>query len=155
MPLYQYIALSKNGRRTMGMVHADSLELAKESLRKEQIFVTKVISYEKKGKALTISSSLLIGFTRDLHVLLRAGLPLYDSLITLEEKYRKTKLHPIFLNLCDRVKQGHHLSEVLKDYPKIFDPIYLSMVKAGEESGSLGQSFAELKNLIGQQQTLI
>lgn len=154
MALYQYTALSKDGRRKMGMINADSIELAKERLRKEEILVTKVTSYTKKGEELTISSSLLIGFTRDLHVLLRAGLPLYDSLITLEEKYRKTKLHPIFLDLCDQVKEGRHFSEALRDYPKVFDPIYLSMVKAGEESGSLQQSFAELEKLIGQQQAL-
>ncbi|MCP5504070.1 MAG: type II secretion system F family protein [Chlamydiales bacterium] len=154
MALYQYTALSKDGRRKMGMINADSIELAKERLRKEEILVTKVISYTKKGEELTISPSLLIGFTRDLHVLLRAGLPLYDSLITLEEKYRKTKLHPIFLDLCDQVKEGRHFSEALKDYPKVFDSIYLSMVKAGEESGSLEQSFAELEKLIGGQQAL-
>lgn len=154
MALYQYTALSRDGRRKIGMINADSIELAKERLRKKDILVTKVSSYTKKGQELTISSALLVGFTRDLHVLLRAGLPLYDSLLTLEEKYRKTKLHPIFLDLCDQVKEGRLFSEALKDYPKVFDPIYLSMVKAGEESGSLEQSFAELEKLIGQQQAL-
>ncbi|MDJ0651919.1 MAG: type II secretion system F family protein [Simkaniaceae bacterium] len=154
MALYQYKALSRDGRRKMGMINADSIGLAKEKLRKEKILVTEISSYAKKGQELTISSALLVGFTRDLHVLLRAGLPLYDSLLTLEEKYRKTKLHPIFLDLCDQVKEGHHFSEALKEYPKIFDPIYLSMVKAGEESGFLEQSFAKLEKLIGQQQAL-
>lgn len=154
MALYRYTALSKNGRRKLGMINADSIELAKEKLRKDEILVTKVTPYTKKGDGLTIPSSLLIGFTRDLHALLKAGLPLYDTLVTLEEKYQKTKLHPIFLDLCDQVKEGHHFSEALKDYPKIFNPVYLSMVKAGEASGSLEQSFAELEHLIGAEQTL-
>lgn len=138
----------------MGMINADSIESAKERLRKQQILVTKLASYAKKGSELTLSSGLLIGFTRDLHVLLRAGLPLYDSLLTLEEKYRRTKLHPLFLDLCDQVKEGRLFSEALKDYPKVFDPIYLSMVQAGEESGALEQSFAELEKLIGREQAL-
>lgn len=154
MALYQYTALSKEGRRKMGMINADSIDHAKERLRKDEVLVTKLSSYTKKGEELTISSSLLIGFTRDLHVLLRAGLPLYDSLVTLEEKYRKTKLHPIFLDLCDQVKEGRHFSEALRDYPKVFDPIFLSMVKAGEESGSLQKSFEELEKLTSQQQAL-
>jgi len=154
MALYQYTALSKEGHQKIGMIHADSELLAKQQLRKENILVTKLISYTKKGKECTISPSLLIGFTRDLHLLLRAGLPLYDTLITLEEKYQKTKIHPIFLDLCDQVKQGNRFSRALQDYPKIFDPIYLSMIKAGEESGSLQKSFAELEKLIGKQQTL-
>jgi len=154
MALYQYTALSGEGRRKMGMINADSIELAKERLRKQQILVTKLVSYTKKGDQLTLSSALLVGFTRDLHVLLRAGLPLYDSLLTLEEKYRRTKLHPIFLDLCDQVKEGRLFSEALKDYPKIFDPVYLSLIRAGEESGSLQQSFAELEKLIGREQAL-
>lgn len=154
MALYQYTALSGEGRRRMGMINADSIELAKERLRKQQILVTKLVSYTKRGDQLTLSSALLVGFTRDLHVLLRAGLPLYDSLLTLEEKYRRTKLHPIFLDLCDQVKEGRLFSEALKDYPKVFDPVYLSMIRAGEKSGSLQQSFAELEKLIGRDQAL-
>ena len=154
MALYQYTALSGEGRRKMGMINADSIELAKERLRKQQILVTKLVSYTKRGDQLSLSSALLVGFTRDLHVLLRAGLPLYDSLLTLEEKYRRTKLHPIFLDLCDQVKEGRLFSEALKDYPKIFDPVYLSLIRAGEESGSLQQSFAELEKLIGREQAL-
>ncbi len=154
MALYQYKALSKDGRPKIGMINADSIEMAKERLRKEQILVTKLFSYTKKGAEFTISSSLLIGFTRDLHVLLRAGLPLYDSLVTLEEKYRRTKIHPIFLDLCDQVKEGRHFSQALSDYPKVFDQIYLSMVKAGEESGLMEQSFAQLEKLIGREQAL-
>lgn len=154
MALYQYTALSKDGRKKIGMINADSIELAKERLRKDEVLVTKLATYKKKGGELTVPPSLLIGFTRDLHVLLRASLPLYDSLLTLEEKYQRTKLHPIFLDLCDQVKEGKHFSDALKEYPKIFDPIYLSMVKAGEESGTLEQSFRELEKLIGQQQAL-
>ena len=154
MALYQYTALSKNGRKKLGLVNADSVELAKERLRKEDILVTKILSYKKKGEQLKISPSLLMSFTRDLHVLSRAGLPLYDTLLTLEEKYQRTKLHPIFLDLCDQVKEGLHFSDALQQYPKIFDAVYLSMIKAGEESGTLEKSFGELEKLIGQQQTL-
>ena len=154
MTLYQYTAISEEGRKVMGMVNADSIGGAKERLRKGKILVTKLVIYEQKGERLTLSAGLLIGFTRDVHALLRAGLPLYDSLLTLEEKYRKSKLHPIFLDLCDQVKEGRHLSQALSTYPKIFDPIYLSMVKAGEESGELEKCFQELEKLIGREEAL-
>lgn len=147
MGLYQYTALSEEGRKSMGMINADSLELAKERLRKQKVLVTKLTQYKKQGDQLTLSSGLLIGFTRDLHVLLKAGLPLYDCLVTLEEKYRRTKMHSLFLDLCDQVKQGRRLSDALKDYPKVFDSIYLSLVRAGEESGTLTESFEELAKL--------
>ena len=154
MALYQYTALSEGGRRKIGMVYADSLELAKERLRKEGVFVAKMQPYLKKGEKVKVSFSLRIALTRDLHVLLQAGLPLYEALMTLEEKYEKTPLHPIFLSFCDQVKQGYHFSEALREYPKVFDPIYLSMVRAGEESGTLERSFAELEKLMTEQYTL-
>lgn len=154
MTLFQYAAVSAEGRKLIGLINADSIELAKERLRKQKVLVTRVTPYTKKGEEMKISSPLLIGFTRDLHVLLRAGLPLYESLITLEEKYRRTKLHAIFLDLSDQVREGRLFSSVLRDYPKIFDPVYISMVKAGEESGSLEQSFKELEKLIGREHAL-
>jgi len=154
MGLYQYTALSEGGRKSIGMINADSLELAKERLRKQKILVTKLTHYKKRGDQLTLSSSLLLSFTRDLHVLLKAGLPLYDTLQTLEEKYRRTKIHSLFLDLCDQIKQGRRFSDALKDYPKAFDAVYISLLRAGEESGTLTQSFEELSKLTHREQAL-
>lgn len=154
MGLYQYTALTEEGRKNVGMINADSLELAKERLRKQKILVTKLTAYKKQSDELTLSPSLLLSFTRDLHVLLKASLPLYDCLHTLEEKYRRTKMHSLFLDFCDQVKQGRPLSDALKDYPRVFDPVYISMVKAGEESGTLTQSFEELAKLTHREHTL-
>ncbi|NGX50198.1 MAG: Type II secretion system protein F [Chlamydiae bacterium] len=154
MGLYQYTALSEGGRKSLGMINADSLELAKERLRKQKILVTKLSHYKREGARLKLSSSHLLNFTRDMHALLRAGLPLYDSLHTLEEKYRSTKMHSLFLDLCDQVKQGHRFSDSLKEYPNAFDAVYISMLRAGEESGTLTQSFEELSKLIYREHAL-
>lgn len=154
MPLFRYDALTPEGKKEIGMVNADSIELAKERLRKQKVLVIKLASYKKKTGELTLSPGLIQGFTRDLYVLLRAGLPLYDSLLTLEEKYRRSKMQPLFLDLTDQVKQGRHLSQALLSYPKIFSPVYVAMVKAGEESGTLTESFEELAKLLGKEQAL-
>jgi len=154
MALFRYLAVSQDGRKFAGMLNADSFDLAKERLRKQKILVTELKFYKKKGREKVLSPSLLVNFTRDLHVLLRAGLPLYESLLTIEEKYNRTKAHPLFLDLCDQVKQGRHLSQALSEYSKDFDAVYLSLVKAGEESGDLEESFKELNKLIGQEQSL-
>ena len=154
MGLYQYTAMTDGGRKSIGMINADSLELAKERLRKQKVLVTKLSAYKKRSEQLSLSSSMLLSFTRDLHVLLRAGLPLYESLQTLEEKYRRTKMHSLFLDLCDQVKQGRVFSDALKDYPRIFDPVFISMIKAGEESGTLEKSFEELEKLTHRDQVV-
>ena len=151
MGLFRYYALTDEGRKEVGIINAESIELAKEKLKKQKILVTKLTSYKKKTADLTLSPSVVLHFTRDIQILLKAGLPLYDCLLTLEEKYRHHGAHSLFLDLCDLVKQGRSLSSALQEYPKIFDPIYYSMVKAGEESGSLEQSFLELTRLLGKQ----
>ena len=153
--LYQYTALSTSGRKIKGILDADSLSSAKERLHKQKIFVTKIVSYERgKGKSTQLTSSQVLEVTRDLYGLLRAGLPLYESLSTVEEKYRGQKCHGILLDLADQVKQGSSLSASMEKYQKSFSTLYISMVAAGEESGSLENVFDELASFLARQQKL-
>src|SRR5438105_3389227 len=104
------------------------------------MFVTKVALSKRKAR-LSLDHGILITFTRELGQLLRSGLPLYESLLTIEEKYRSHKCHVMFLDLCDQVKQGKDLSEALTLYAKTFDPMYIAMVSAGEKMGDLEGTF--------------
>lgn len=154
MALYKYKALGEGGRRVVGVIDADSLEGAKERLLSQKILVTKLFSIEKSKKETVLEGSLLLSFTREMGQLLTAGLPLYESLLTIEEKYRKSSSHLLFLDLCDRLKGGSSLSLALKNYPKTFDTIYLTMVQAGEKTGSLPWVFEQLQELIARRQKL-
>ncbi len=154
MPLYRYQALSKEGKKTQGVIQADSYVVAKEMLRKQKIFVTKLLNYEEKQKIVKFSNQVLLGFTRDLSQLLKAGLPLYESLIAIQEKYQKHPAHSVFLDLCDKIKHGKHLSEALKGYPKIFDQIYIAMIASAEETGTLPEVVVQLERLIYRQHQL-
>lgn len=154
MPQFRYKAINAQGKKEIGMMSADSIILAKEELYRQKILVTSLSYHKKKSVDMTLSQALILTITRDLYVLLRANLPLYDSLIVLEEKYRRSKIHTFFLTLCDLVKQGNHLSKALESYPKVFSPVYIAMVKAGEESGTLIGSFQELTQLLGKQQAI-
>lgn len=154
MPLFRYLALTPNGKRSVGTINAESIELAKENLRKERILVAKIALYKTKASRLRLPSRQLLDLTRGMAMLLKAGLPLYDTLKILKEKHRQSKLHTLFLDLAEQIKDGSHLSVALAKYPKAFSPIYLSMVRAGEESGTLANSFSNLFNLIEKDQKL-
>ena len=154
MPLFRYSAVSAEGKTLKGVIDADSLPAAKERLRKQQILVTTVISLKNKQDQLSLPSPLLLSFTRELAQLLKAGLPLYESLLTIEEKHRRNKAHPLFLDLCDHLKEGGSMSTALKRYPSTFGRIYLSMVQAAEESGNLAEVIEQLAQLITRQQKL-
>lgn len=154
MPLFSYKAISVDGKKIAGVIDADSLSLAKEKLRKSAVFVTKLYQTERSKKELQLRSGALLSFTRELSQLLSAGLPLHESLVTIEEKYKKAKFHSLLLDLCDRLRGGQYLSAALSQYPKSFDPVYLSMVRGGEKSGSLSYVFEELYQLIQRRQKL-
>lgn len=154
MPLYRYHALSNEGKKTIGVINADSYDVAKELLRRQKIYIIKLHNYKEKQKALELPGQMLIAFTRDLSQLLKAGLPLYESLLAVEEKYKTHKAHPLFLDICDKVKHGQNLSDALGAYPKTFDQIYISMIASAEETGSLPAVFSQLEKLISRQHKL-
>lgn len=154
MALFRYRAYTQDGKNVSGVIDADSYLLAKERLLKQQVMVTGLQLLDDKQGEISLPSSLLLGFTRELAQLLRAGLPLYESLLTIEEKYRTHKAHPLLLDLCDRLKGGSSLSSALKNYPKTFDKVYLSMVHAAEQSASLPYVFDQLTLLLSRQQKL-
>ena len=154
MPLFRYEAVTETGRKVGGVIDADSFPLAKERLRRQQVMVTRLAPMEEKKQEKGLTLSLQLAFTKDLGQLLKAGLPVYESLLTIEEKYRRHKAHPLFLDLCDRLKNGSSLSAALKEYPKTFDRIYLSMISAAEKSGSLEKIFDDLTQLLTRHQKL-
>lgn len=154
MPLFRYKALADGGKRITGVIDADSFESAKERLLKQKILVTNLFALGEKQKETVLDSSLLLSFTREMRQLLVAGLPLYESLLTIEEKYRKSSGHLLFLDLCDKLKGGSSLSAALKKYPKTFDTIYITMMQAGEKTGSLPWVFEQLHELIARKQKL-
>src|SRR5579871_2142712 len=154
MPLYRYRAITVEGKNLKGVIDADSLISAKERLRKQQFFVTDVSAVKNTEKQLILPAATLLSFTKELAQLLKAGLPLYESLLTIEEKYQRHPCHRLFLDLCDHLKEGSSLSVALKRYPKSFDRIYLSMVQVAEQSGNLAEIFEQLSQLIIRQQKL-
>ncbi len=153
MPLFRYKAVNEMGKNITGVIDADSYPQAKERLRKQQILVTQIASLKSHLKV-ALDGALLLNFTREFGQLQKAGLPVYESLVTIEEKYRGHKSHPLFLDLCDRLKSGSSLSLALKKYPESFDPVFLSMVESAEQTGALATVFDELSNLINKQRKL-
>ncbi len=148
MALFQYRAYSESGKVIRGIIDADSFDAAKDRLRGMQLPVIDVKPLHRRTENLKLSSEVLLAFTRDLSRLLQAGLPLYESLVTIEEKFRGRKDHRVFLELCDQLKNGASLSKAIKCFPLVFDAVYLSMVQAAESSGALPLVFFRLTALL-------
>ncbi|MBP9841419.1 MAG: type II secretion system F family protein [Simkaniaceae bacterium] len=152
MTLYQFEAFYPDGKKQRGKIDAESFEAAKEKLLKQGVLLTKLIQFHPKGGELKLAPKMQLALTRDLAVLLRSSLPLYESLLAIKEKYKDLAAYPLLLELCDGVKKGEQLSKVLLRHPKSFDQVYIAMIKAGEETGQLEEIFQELALLTSRSQ---
>ena len=100
---------------------------------------SRLILYRAKVK-----SAELILFTTQLSVMLDSGVVLSDALDAIFEQAEKGTLRTIIKNIAEDVKNGDNFSKALAGYPKVFDSMFISMVKASEASGTM----AEMLNIL-------
>ncbi len=166
MPRFTYIALDAQGQESSGLVEALSANEAIGQLRQAGYFPTNVFeegqggAVEKRARRTakttasaaptvrrsknivlfqkkTVKPKVLMVFTRQLATLIDAGLPLLRGLNVLAKQERDPVLQSTILRLADSVQGGSTFSESLGQHPKIFNKLYVNMVKAGELGGVL------------------
>lgn len=152
MPVYNYTGINDKGKKTSGIVDADSEKIARVKLRKIGVYPTSINTSGKgaKPKKISLSTNIDLGryfqriktqdiavMTRQLSTLVSSGIPLVDSLQALEDQIENVKLRSAVTTIRERVNEGSKLSDSLKNYPKIFSDLYINMVSAGENSGAL------------------
>lgn len=150
MPTYQFEAMDPQGQEIKDIIEAATQDDAQATIRSMGYFVTK-IAVQKQAKGAAASSgkkrkSFAVGgaggkkivtFTRQLSILQDAGLPILRSLKILEEQAKPGALKNGLIDVCDEIEGGASLSEALAKSPKVFDRLYVNMIKAGEAGGSL------------------
>lgn len=130
-----------------GTVDADNSRTARARLKKDGVYVVslkdKTKADEKKSRGPKISSSGRVNvndlsmMTRQLATLLKANVPLVDSLGAVAEQVENPKLAEIVADMKNMVNEGGAFHKALSKYPKVFDRIYISMCEAGEMTGTL------------------
>ncbi|MEY4489051.1 MAG: hypothetical protein RIQ79_1559 [Verrucomicrobiota bacterium] len=96
----------------------------------------------------TINSAGLAEFTRQLATLVNAGMPILRSLDTLARQEPNPAFKWVIAEISDSIRSGGSLSDGLGQHPRIFDHLYINMVKAGEASGSLGAILERLASFM-------
>jgi len=166
MPRYTYVALDARGQESTGLVDANSTNEAIGQLRQAGYFPTNVFEEGKgtaretkavrqKTKAVkvaapagqkkqivlfqrkTVKPRVLMIFTRQLATLIDSGLPLLRALTVLAKQERDKVLQRTIGSLGDAVQGGSTFSEGLAQHPRIFNDLYVNMVRAGELGGVL------------------
>src|SRR5713101_4065224 len=139
MPVFTYRGTNRAGVTVSGeQVASSKAELANQ-LRRQQINVTKM---SEKGKEFSlptfgggVSSKELAIFTRQFSVMIDAGLPLVQCLEILAGQQENKTFQKVLIGTRSSVEGGSTLSVAMKQYPKIFDPLFVNMVEAGETGG--------------------
>ncbi len=157
MPNFLYIALDAKGEQTTGTVEADSEADAVAKLRTQGLYPTQVVQDgkgklsaggkkggaargKKKAKGSTggrVKPKILMIFTRQLATLIDSGLPLLRGLTVLAKGEPNQIMRGTVNSLADSVQSGSTFSESLAQHPRIFNKLYVNMVKAGELGGVL------------------
>ncbi len=165
MPKFNYVAMDSRGKETKGTLDVANQNEAISRLKEMGYFPTKVTEAEKpkaekKGKAAAapsaggkgarkginiripglggkVKAKILTTFTRQLATLVDAGLPLLRGLRVLEKQERNATLKRIINDLAGSIEGGSTFSEALAQHPKVFNRLFVNMVKAGELGGVL------------------
>ena len=102
-----------------------------------------------------VKRSEIIRLARNLSAMLGAGLSLSRAISVIERQSENKRLKEIANGLGDSIKRGSSFHEALAEYPKVFSPLFVAMAKAGEESGSLSESFSVVSTQMERSEELV
>lgn len=151
MSAFQYNAVSRAGKTVKGIIEADNKSSALSALKDKGLYPTKLqrvrdqrkkqgaskfsLTYNKIFRRVTPKS--LAGSVRQLATLLTAGMALDNALAAMLEGRGTTELDKVFSEIRERVREGTALAEAMSCHPHVFSSTFVTMVHAGENSGSL------------------
>lgn len=158
MPAFEYEALNAAGKRTRGLITADSELAARRQLRGQSLAPLSIgradasaqtagadrdpaatapgLAVSLRRQHLSARERMLV--TRQLASLIDAGMPIAEALGLIGNQLDKHHLRRILLAVRSRVTEGERFAEALSAFPKSFPPVYCALIAAGEGSGSLG-----------------
>lgn len=164
MAVFEYTALNAQGRKTKGVVDAESVRAARQKLKTQGIFPTVIEETRAKQRARAelkhilsdgkVSTAQVSIATRQLATLVGAGIPLVEALRAVGDQLDHARLKAVFAEICDRVNEGATLADAVRQYPRVFPRLYPNMIASGEASGTLELVLARLADLLESQVSL-
>lgn len=158
MPIYEYKGYNPSGGTKAGIIDADTPREARSRLREQNVLVTELTLSEVSQQAAEAEGPIkrksawkrifkverrirgagsLPVYTRQLATLLRSGIPLAQALSALIEQVEHKDIEAVLRDVREQVVRGKSFGDALALHPKLFDELFVNMVKAGEASGNL------------------
>jgi len=162
MGAYSYRAMDRAGKEIRGQIEASTEEVVIDRLRGMGYFPTEVKKAKDKMGNVTLEEipgikqfmklltrgkvplKQMMPFTRQLSVLISAGLPLLRSMRILSEQSESANLKEALRGIAAEIESGNTLSEGMAKFPAIFDRLFVNMIRAGEIGGALEQVLERL-----------
>jgi len=172
MAQFEVTSTDQSGKTVKNFVEADSVKTARARVRSQGLIPISVratdgaegkkaqesFSAQMKSPLGGVSTEDVTNMTRQLATLVKAHVPIVESLSAMVEQIDSPKLRPVLMSIRQNVKEGKSLGDSFQAFPKIFNRVYVNMVRAGESSGRLdvvllrladfGEAQVKLKNKI-------
>jgi type IV pilus assembly protein PilC len=147
MPAFQYKAIDKTGMKSRGRIDAANevdLELRLKRMGLDLITFRARRSRTGGGTSGQIQRRDLITFCYDMEQISRAGIPIIDALRDLRDSVADRKFREIISAMLEDIEGGKMLSQAMAGFPQVFSPVFVSLIRAGEQSGQLTEVFQNL-----------
>lgn len=168
MPEFYYEALERGGKQVKGTIDAANEDVIIDKLRGMGYYPLKVVQQKSSGANVDIFSlpgvrnimhrvkfKHVMVFTRQLATLIDAGLPILRALYILTEQVESVIFKEKITQIAKAIEGGSSLSEAMSKHPKVFDNLYVNMVRAGEIGGVLEAVLNKIAHFLEKRQALI
>ncbi len=146
---FAYTALSSSGERISSQIRAESEAAVLTTLHSRGLQPLTVKEKKAKMGQMQIGGKKLKGadqadFTRQVFAMINAGIPVVDSLRSVARTTKNKEMKKMYMDIADKIQEGHRFSTALERYPKSFDSVYVSYIQAGEATGNMKESMGRL-----------
>ena len=155
----RYKAATKEGKLSQGLLDAKDIGEAANYLRAKKLIpiqITRIDNQIWNNLPMIggVKNSDLVLFTRQLSSMLSSGLTLMRSLEILKDQMQNANMSEIVTTIINDVEEGKTLAQAIEKHPKVFSPIYISIIRAGEQGGLLDKVLARLADNLEKQAKL-
>ncbi|OKY24852.1 type II secretion system F family protein [Thalassotalea sp. PP2-459] len=165
MAAFDYIGRNSSGTQVKGSIEAANATAVAEQLNRQQIIPIAIEpSKNKSGDANNqldlaqifgsspVSLDDLIVFCRQMYALVRSGVPILRAINGMADSSTNKQLKKALVEIASQLEGGYALSSALNHHPRIFTPLFISLVHVGENTGQLEQAFAKLASYFEREQ---
>lgn len=146
MAMYTYKAINKSGQRRTGLQDASNLVDLEMRLKRTGLDLIngKIAKKNRLATGTTVTRRELITFFFNMEQLTNAGVPLLECLADMRDTLSNPLLREVVANLIENIEGGMSLSQAMSEHPRVFEKVFVSLIRAGEKSGKLQEVFLHL-----------